>query len=330
MQRLKVVQPVYAVEAALDAVGTGAVKRADGGGRGIVAVVAVVAAVLTDLGVHEPGIVTGIRSVVGNDKGGGVEPGTVLAVIAHIHPCVQRIEQARGGNVVNDRRTFERAVIVVVFKAVGEADYIRGTAACELVVADLGRAVEVVAACNGGFAHILAENAAGVCGNAAVAEHSAVGGAVGDNGVINFAGDTACCGFGLDIHGGPAVFDGAVVYLADDTAAVELADHAADNAEVLDNAASDPAEQAEVIALFVGYVQTVDRVAAAVKGAAEHIFQGGNVGNAEIPADGDPAVVIARRRFSCENNVVLKIEGGAGGVVSAVYKVGEKLHLVCA
>ena len=39
-------------------------------------------------------------------------------------------------------------------------------------------------------------------------------------------------------------------------------------------------------------------------------------------------MVIARRRFSCENNVVLKIEGGAGGVVSAVYKVGEKLHLV--
>ena len=82
-----------------------------------------------------------------------------------------------------------------------------------------------------------------------------------------------------------------------------------DNAEVFDGAASDSAEQTDVVASFVVYVQTAHRVAAAVKGASEAAGVGVGVRGRVVVADGDPTVLEVGQALYAYINVLLEVEG---------------------
>ena len=211
------------------------------------------------------------RVVTFTDECNGVQPAAVLTVILQMHPCVESIEQACGDDIVDLRCALKRAVIIVVFKAVGKSENVQLNARRSAVVSALCHILEIVAVFDRGFTENIADNTAGNAGLTAGTKRCAVGNTVFDGRIFDSAGYAA--GFRLCLQADicPAVCDGGIFRSADNAAAVKLTDNAADNTEIFDCSALCSAEQTYIVATLIVYIKTVYSVAAAVKSAFENI-----------------------------------------------------------
>ena len=208
LQRLKVVNAVYAVCAALNAVRACGIELADRCGSSVVAIVFLVrVAVLELAGSHEPRVVAGMVALA--DESDGVAPTAVLAVILQKHPCVERIEQARGHDIVYLRCSLKRAVVVILLKAVCKGEDVYLCAGRSAIIAILSGIFKIVAVFDGRFSEDVACDTTGDTGLTACAERCTVGHAIFNSGIVHSANDTAGLGLSLDADICPAVCDGA-------------------------------------------------------------------------------------------------------------------------
>ena len=125
---------------------------------------------------------------------------------------------------------------------------------------------------------------------------------------MRIADDSADLGRGLDNYRRPAVFDYTVVRPADDAADLIVAEHLTGNAEVSYGAAPALAEETRHIDKVGDEIKSRDRVAAAVKVAAEIGYRGYALVVIERRSDGNPARALGVEPLGRYVYVVCKIE----------------------